>query len=141
MSSAVVQDPARRENMCDACMNWPAFWAELGDLRINVLVGILSQRRTPYSMKILLLRERLENFETEDVSARRLQELDESEWPEAGSHEYQERFQEFGQLKMQVHLMRHVVYGCEDHLFTSSRRVRPRREGSQFAQSTSAKLS
>ncbi len=96
MSSAVVQNPVRRENMCDACVKWPAFWAELGGLRINALVGILSQRRTPYSMKIFLLQQRIENFEEVDVSTRRLQELDKSEWPEAGSHEYQQRLQEFG---------------------------------------------
>jgi hypothetical protein len=53
MSSAVEQDPARRENVRDACVKWPAFWAELGDSRINVLVSILSQRCTPFSTKIL----------------------------------------------------------------------------------------
>lgn len=71
------------------------------------------------------MQQRIANFEEEDMNARTLQELEESEWPEAGSHDCLQHLQEFGQLKMQVHLLRHIVYRCEDHLFTFSKRVRP----------------
>ena len=121
-----------RKRLCVGCdepvIRWTE-WEIARKKRVQVLQHILNHPTHNDGHKLFMVEERMENFELEDESVRRLKELQAEPPPAPGSDEARVRRQNINEHVMKLFMMDHLVYVREQDASPSSSTAQSQQPG------------
>ena len=92
----------------------PKYRKEVAGGRVNVFKKILDNPNTSNETKIMLVGERMENFEHEEETLHQIEvKSQESGWPTPGSNEETTRLQEISNHWIEIVLMKAMIYDID----------------------------